>query len=127
LTNIKRIIREEVEDFQWIKDTQEETLRFFDVYVCDEMEYQEDTGEDECTGHGGSYFLRIPTDVTNEIWGGDIDYMGGPGDEGLGIIEWMNDNGKLDPDDYGSVEYVREIDKEEFCMAVRHSNEDICY
>lgn len=117
----------EQNDFDWIRDIEVEQLRFFDVYVCDEMEYMEDTGEDMCVGHGGSYFLRIPIEEVSEIW---PDYLGvgdygGPGDEGEGILEWMNDN--VDPDDYASVEYIREISKEEFCMAVKHDNEDICY
>jgi hypothetical protein len=58
----------------------------------------------------------------------DDDYYAGPGDEGLGVIEWAIDNDIMDRDDeYAIPEYVTEIPKEEFCRAVGHSNEDICY
>lgn len=113
-------------DFDWVNDAPDyDAYRFFDVYVCGDNQYDEETGEDECLD-GGSYFLRIPKEEVDEIWDLDIDDMGGPGDEGLGVIQWAQYNAKIDPDDYAMVEYVREIDREEFCMAVRHSNQDIC-
>jgi hypothetical protein len=114
------------EDFDWVNDVPDyDAYRFFDVYTCDDNQYDEETGEDECLG-GGSYFLRIPKEEVEEIWDLDIDDMGGPGDEGLGVIEWGERNDKFDPDDYAMVQYVREIDRTEFCQAVRHSNQDIC-
>jgi hypothetical protein len=113
-------------DFDWVDDAPDyDAYRFFDVYTCDDNQYDEETGEDECLG-GGSYFLRIPKEEVEEIWDLDIDDMGGPGDEGLGVIEWGERNDKFDPDDYAMVQYVREIDRKEFCMAVRHNNQDIC-
>jgi len=121
----------ESEELDWIKDVEPIKERFFDVYVCGDTEYDEETGEDECLD-GGSYFLRIPMETVGQIWDGEVgDFwiarFGGPGDEGLGVIEWGEENNMFDQDDYRYVEYVREVSKGEFCRAVGHSNEDICY
>ena len=114
------------ENFDWVDDAPDyDAYRFFDVYVCGDNQYDEETGEDECLD-GGSYFLRIPKEEVDEIWDLDIDDMGGPGDEGLGVIQWAERNDKIDPSEYAMVEYVREIDRVEFCQAVRFSNQDIC-
>jgi hypothetical protein len=113
-------------EFDWVQDVPDyDAYRFFDVYVCGDNQYDEETGEDECLD-GGSYFIRIPKEEVEEIWYLDVDDMGGPGDEGSGVIQWAQYNAKIDPDEYAMVEYVREIDRTMFCQAVGWSNQDIC-
>jgi hypothetical protein len=119
---IKNILRES--EFDWHIDT---TYRFFDVYTCGDTQYDEETGEDECLD-GGSYFLKIPEEGIEEIWDYEVEdeYMAGPGDEGRGIIDWAINNEEIYPNEV--TEYVRELSKKEFCMAVgqnkKHS--DVC-
>jgi hypothetical protein len=105
----------ESNDFDWIVDIPEaDEYRFFDVYTCGDNQYDEETGEDECLD-GGSYFLRIPKKEVEEIWDLEVGDMGGPGDEGAGVIEWGVKNGKFDPREFVRVEYVMELSKKEFC------------
>jgi hypothetical protein len=64
----KGYIKESEEEFQWIQDVPEaDEYRFFDMYVCGDNQYDEETGEDECLD-GGSYFLRIPKKEVEGIW-----------------------------------------------------------
>lgn len=102
--------------------------RFFDINVCWFSWYNEETGEDECDD-GGSYFIKIPADIVHDIWDheeGD-EYMAGPGDEGSEVIDWCVSNGLMEEVSYDYVEYVREINKGEFCRAWGYWKEkDIC-
>lgn len=104
------------EDFDWVHDVPEaDEYRFFDIHVCDDNQYNEETGENECIG-GGSHFVKIPKQEVIEIWDLGLWDMGGPGDEGSGIVEWGIKNHLLDP--YGDVvDYVLEITKKEYCQA----------
>lgn len=120
MSNIK-----ESNDFDWTNDAMDyEGYRFFDIHVCYENFYDEETGEDECD-EGGSYFIKIPKDETEKIWKLDVWDNGGPGDEGLGVIGWAEKNDLMDGD-YDDVDYVVEVPREEFCRAVGHSNREIC-
>jgi ADP-ribose pyrophosphatase YjhB (NUDIX family) len=120
MSNIK-----ESNDFEWTKDAMDyEGYRFFDIHVCYENFYDEETGEDECD-EGGSYFIKIPKDETEKIWKLDVWDNGGPGDEGLGVIGWAEKNDLMN-EDYDDVDYVVEVPRNEFCRAVGHSNRDIC-
>jgi hypothetical protein len=100
-------------EFDWVNDAPDlDGHRFFDVYVCGDTQYDEETGEDECLD-GGSYFLKIPREEVEGIWNLDVGDMGGVGDEGLGVIEWAVRNDKMD---YGDmIEYVLELDRDEYC------------
>ena len=121
---IRNILREG--DFDWHIETP--IYRFFDVYVCDDNQYDEETGEDECLD-SGSYFLKIPEEGIEEFWDYEVEdeYFAGPGDEGLGIINWAINNKKIDPNEVASFEYVKEVTKKEFCMAVGHGkHSDVC-
>lgn len=116
--NLRKIIQEEINDFEWIEDIPNTDLyRYFEVYVCYESYYGEDLLH-ECP-EGGSYFFKIPTQVVPEIWDYEADdyYYAGPGDEGLDVIEWAIENGIMEPNDFDYAEYVTEKTKEEFCLA----------
>ena len=39
VSKIRKIIREEVDEFQWIRDIEPVEYRFFEVYFCEEMDY----------------------------------------------------------------------------------------
>jgi ADP-ribose pyrophosphatase YjhB (NUDIX family) len=107
------------EDFDWTSDIPAgDSHRYFDINVCYESFYDEDTGEDECV-EGGSYFVKIPVDVVPDIWDYTAEdwYMAGPGDEGLGVIEWSIENNQIDADDIDMFQYVTELPKEEWCRA----------
>jgi hypothetical protein len=98
--DLKRIIQEEVNDFGWIENIPNTDLyRYFEVYVCGDTQYDDDD-----------------------------DYYAGPGDEGLGVIEWAIDNDIMDRDDeYAIPEYVTEKTKKEFCLAWGNYNDkEVC-
>jgi hypothetical protein len=116
----------ESDGFDWIKDIPEaDEYRFFDMYVCGDNQYDEETGEDECLD-GGSYFLKIPKHEVEEIWNLSIGDVGGPGDEGAGVIEWGVKNDKFDPYEFSFVEYVMEISQEEYCREAWSWSQDVC-
>jgi hypothetical protein len=110
--NIKKIIKEVVDEFSWVRDTNPITYKFFDIYVC----FSYDGEVDNCE-HGYSAFVKIPENIADEIWNGYIGYMGGPGDEGVGVIEWSIDNEQLDMEDVEAIDYVLEIDEDEYMRA----------
>ena len=87
---------------------------------CDE---HDDNGH--CIGESGSYFVKIPIHEVDDIWDLEVGDVGGPGDEGVGVIEWMINRNMLEYDGYG-IEYVIEIDIDEFCEMVWYKNKDIC-
>lgn len=125
---IPQLVESVGSDFDWIDDVPDyDGYRFFDVHVCYESFYDEETGEDECYG-GDSYFLKITKDETEKIWDLDVWDNGGPGDEGEGVIRWGQENGVFDEDedDYVDVDYVMEIPREEFCRAVGDKHKDVC-
>lgn len=108
--NIKKIIREEIDDFDWIRNSEFIKYKFFDIYVC--FSYV-----DEYCDDGYSAFVKIPEDIADEIWDGYIGYVGGPVDEGVGVIEWSIDNEQLDMEDVAAIDYVLEIDEDEYMRA----------
>ena len=126
---LKNIILEELGDFDWIQNIPDTELhRYFEVYVCYESFYDEDTGEDECV-EGGSYFFKVPTQVVPEIWDYTADdmYYAGPGDEGLEVIEWAVENDIMERGDFGYAEYVTETTKKDYCLAWgNYHDKEVC-
>jgi ADP-ribose pyrophosphatase YjhB (NUDIX family) len=116
-------------DFDWAEEVPTaDEYRFFEVYVCYQNYYDEEEQEDECI-EGGSYFLKIPSDVVSEIWNYEAKdgYYAGPGDEGLDVIDWAVQHSLMEPDDYDYAEYVTEHTKKEFCLAWgNYHDKEIC-
>jgi len=109
----------ESNDFGWINDIPSgDPYRYFEIYACWNYFYDEETGEDECTD-GGSYFVKIPEDVVDEIWDytAEDQYYAGPGDEGEDVIAWCIENNLINGDDVDMFEYVTEHDKNTYCIA----------
>lgn len=114
MSNIK-----ESNDFDWaVEVPASNSHRFFDINVCYNSFYDEDTGEDECV-EGGSYFIKIPTEDVPDIWDYEAEdwYVAGPGDEGYDVIRYCEKNGLLDTTTIDDVEYVTELPKSEYCRA----------
>lgn len=111
----------ESDDFDWVREipgTIEygQDYRYFEINVCYNAFYNDDTGEDDCA-EGGSYFFKIPKSVVPKIWGyqAEDEYFAGPGDEGEAVIEWAIENTSINDDNIDMFEYVTEHDKETWC------------
>lgn len=113
------IIKENSE-WDWVKEipgTEDygNKYKFFEIYVCAGW----DDEDDECF-EGYSVFFKVPTHEAEEIWDGYIDYVAGPVDEGQLVIKWAIDNNIIDiidEDEFATIEYVREIDGDEYIRA----------
>lgn len=113
------IIKENSE-WDWVKEipgTEDygNKYNFFEIYVCAGW----DDEDDECF-QGYSVFFKVPTHEAEEIWDGYIDYVAGPVDEGQLVIKWAIDNNIIDIIDeyeFATIEYVREIDDDEYVRA----------
>jgi hypothetical protein len=115
-------------ELDWIRDIEPELDRYFDINVCYDSFYDEETGEDECLD-GGSYFIKIPSNIVPKIWDYEVEdyYFAGPGDEGEGVINWAIDNNKINQDEFDDIQYVYEISKEEYCRAWgKWRDEELC-
>jgi len=107
----------ESNDFDWITDIPAKSpYRYFEIYACWNSFYDEETGEDECTD-GGSYFVKIPEHVVDEIWDytAEDQYYAGPGDEGEDVIEWCIENNLINGDDVDMFDYVTELSETDYC------------
>ena len=114
--NSKDVV-EESNDFDWVKEipgTKEygEKYRYFEVVACYGYDYETEECDDEY-----SHFVKIPKHDVDEIWNipdVDFDYLAGPGDEGLGVIEYAIENQLISPREVEEIvafEGVRELDK----------------
>ena len=106
---IKKILRES-SDLDWIKDIPGEEgygekYRFFDIHVCF-SEYDDEYG---CYD-GYSAFIKIPKYEVDDKWKGKAGRK-------LVVTKWAIENEQFDSEDYSSIEYVREIDKDEYLKA----------
>lgn len=106
---IKKILRES-SDLDWIKDIPGEEgygekYRFFDIHVCF-SEYDDEYG---CYD-GYSAFIKIPKYEVDGKWKGKAGMR-------LVVTKWAIENEQFDSEDYSSIEYVREIDKDEYLKA----------
>ena len=88
----------ESNDFDWAKEipgTKEygEKYRYFEIVACYGIDYESEECDDEY-----SHYVRIPKDEVDEIWDRpplssvEMDYLAGPGDEGLGVIKYSIKN-----------------------------------
>lgn len=127
VSKIRKIIREEVDEFQWIRDIEPVEYRFFEVHFCEEMNYwtpDNPDGDDECL-FGYSTFFKVPSNIADEIWYYEEEEYAwaGVGDDAQELIRWGYDNGYLtDQDSY--IEYVREVTPEHYTHA---TFEDVSY
>jgi len=106
---IKKILRES-SDLDWIKDVPGEEgygekYRFFDIHVCF-SEYDDEYG---CYD-GYSAFIKIPKYEVDDKWKGKAGRK-------LVVTKWAIENEQFDSEDYSAIEYVREIDKDEYLKA----------
>ena len=110
----------ESDDFDWAREipgTKEygQKYRYFEIIACYGVEPVTEECDDEYSHH-----IRIPSDEVDEIWDipdWDFDYLAGPGDEGLGVIEYAIDNNLIPPrelEDIVMFEGVREEDGSHF-------------
>ena len=83
------------DDFDWarkIPGTKEynQKYRYFEIIACYGIDYETEECDDPY-----SHYVRIPLYIVDEIWDipdVDFDYLAGPGDEGLGVIEYSINN-----------------------------------
>jgi hypothetical protein len=100
-------------DWDWAREilgTKE--YRYFEIIAC----YGVEPVTEECV-EAHSHFVRVPFDVVDELWDGYINYMGGPGDEGEGIINYVMENGLISSRELEEIimfEGVVEVDEDTF-------------
>jgi hypothetical protein len=106
--NLKRIIREEINDFDWIDDI--EPMRYYRVFVCQNMDY------DDCWG-GYHEWLTISKDSI-DIWTplnpptGDDDVWVTHTDF-IELSKYIRDNGLIEKlQDYETIYSISEISQE---------------
>ena len=123
---LKRADLNESNEFDWIEEIKPVHYKFFDVYFCDEIEYN-DWDEEECVGNGSSYYIKIPFEDYNKIHHNfknfDQHFEVKPGN----VVKWMLDSDMIEHDAVDEIQNVDEITKEEFCRVVGIDNPDICY
>ena len=103
--------------FDWAREipgTKEygQEYRYFEIIAC----YGLDIDDEECV-EAYSHIVRISIDVVDELWDGHINYMGGPGDEGEGIINYVIENGLISSRELEEIimfEGVVEVDEDTF-------------
>ena len=103
--------------FDWAREipgTKEygQEYRYFEIIAC----YGVEPVTEECV-EAHSHFVRVPFDVVDELWDGYINYMGGPGDEGEGIIDYVMENGLISSRELEEIimfEGVVEVDEDTF-------------
>lgn len=91
------LIGESKDDFDWVREipgTKEfgQEYRHFEIIACYGIDYETEECDDEY-----SHFIRISKGEVEEIWGGHIGYLGGPGDEGEAVISYAIDNNLIPP------------------------------
>ena len=106
---IKKILKES-SNLDWIMDVPGEEgygekYRFFDIHVCF-SEYDDEYGCYE----GYSAFIKIPKYEVDGKWKGKAGMK-------LVVTKWAIENEQFDSEDYSAIEYVREIDKDEYLKA----------
>lgn len=113
------LIKESEGDLDWIKDVPGEEgygekYRFFDIYVCFPEYDDDDFGCDD----GYSAFIKIPKYEVDILWDGELYDHRYEGMDGFDeIIKWVIDNKQFDSEDYSAVQYVSEIDKDDYIKA----------
>ena len=86
------------DDFDWTREipgTKEygQKYRYFEIVACYGIDYESEECDDEY-----SHYVRIPKRDADDIWDRppissvEIDYLAGPGDEGLGVIRYSIKN-----------------------------------
>ena len=87
--------------------------------ACYGFDYETEECDDEY-----SHFVKIPKYEADEIWNGSVGYYGGPGDEALGVIEYVVKNqliSRHELEEIVAFEGVREIDEIDFQMHFKES------
>lgn len=111
-----KLVYESEGEWDWAKEipgTKEygEKYRYFEVVACYGFDYETEECDDEY-----SHFVKIPKHEADEVWGGWIGYFGGPGDEALGVIEYVIENqliSRHELEEIVAFEGVREISEED--------------
>jgi len=122
VNSVEKIVKES--DWDWAQEipgTKEygEEYRYFAVVACYSYDYETEECDDDY-----AHFVKIPKHEVDEIWDGWVDYFGGPGDEGLGVIEYVIEKQLISPRELEEIvafEGVREIDEVHFKMALKES------
>ena len=110
----------ESSDWGWAEDvpgTKEfvQKYRYFEIVACYGIDYESEECDDEY-----SHYVRIPKHIADDIWdrpfidGLDMDYLAGPGDEGLGVIKYSIKNNLISRYEVLEIimfEGVRELDE----------------
>ena len=88
----------ESNDWGWISDVPgtkefDQKYRYFEIVACYGIDYESEECDDEY-----SHYVRIPKHDADDIWDRppissvEMDYLAGPGDEGLGVIKYSIKN-----------------------------------
>ena len=123
ISQIRSLFNGVNENFDWAEDIpQLGDYRFFEIYACYNM-FRE---EGEC-GVGNSSFIKIPKEEVPDGW--EYNDKDGPINTGHGIgpediVEWSINNGYFDEHDFNYVDYVYELNKDDFCRSWgNHTND----
>ena len=123
----------ESDDFDWMEEIPGEAgygtrYKFFEIHVCYEIDanwtLDNPEGTDECVESLITY-IKIEESLADEIWSGYEGYTAGPVDDGEGVIDYAIKNTKGNNfKEAIMVEYVKEINMENFCVAVGKEKEN---
>ena len=111
-----KLVYESESEWGWAKEipgTKEygEKYRYFEVVACYGFDYETEECDDEY-----SHFVKIPKHEADVIWDRWVGYFGGPGDEALGVIEYVIENqliSRHELEEIVAFEGVREISEED--------------
>jgi len=123
----------ESDDFDWMEEIPGEAgygtrYKFFEIHLCYEVDdywtLDNPEGTDECVDSLITY-IKIEESLADEIWSGYEGYTAGPADDGVGVIDYAIKNTKGNNfKEAVMVEYVKEINMENFCVAVGKEKEN---
>lgn len=126
----------ESDDFDWMEEIPGEVgygtrYKFFEIHICYEVDdywtLDNPEGTDECVDSLITY-IKIEESLADEIWSGYEGYIAGIADDGEDVIEYAIKNKAFNTKEIVMVEYVKEINMEDFCVAVgkKKENRKVC-
>jgi hypothetical protein len=97
-------------EHEWIDNIKPFKYRFFDIYVCND-----ELTDTDCND-GYSIYIKLPENEVSGIWDG---YVVGSVVSGIRLNpfkDYLYKNGLIKPHEYDVIEFIQELDYEEFSM-----------